>query len=129
MPEGGRKTLGANEKYTGLKHFIKAFGWSVQGFRTTFSGESAFRHEILIALFLVPLGVYLGNNGIERALLVGSVLIVLVVELLNTSIESVVDRVGLEHHHLAGRAKDVGSAAVFMSCAIVIVVWALILTG
>ena len=129
MPESGRKTFGANEKYTGLKHFTKAFGWSVQGFRTTFSGESAFRHELFLAVFLVPLGGILGDNGVERALLIGSVLLVLVVELLNTSIESAVDRIGLEHNTLSGRAKDTGSAAVFLSCVIVITTWCCVILG
>ena len=89
--------------------------------------EEAFRQETWLALFAIPLGLYLGQSGIERGMLVGSVLLILIVELLNTGIENVVDRVGLDLHKLSGRAKDMGSAAVFLSIVLATVVWALIL--
>ena len=111
----------------GLDRIIKAFGYSLKGFRAAFENEAAFRQELALAVIMVPVGFWLGQTPIEQALLVGVVLMVLVVELLNTAVEAVVDRVGEEHHELAGRAKDMGSAAVFLSLTVVLIVWGLIL--
>jgi diacylglycerol kinase (ATP) len=117
----------ADQGPQGLDRIIKAFGYSLKGFRAAFKNEAAFRQELALAIIMVPAGFWLGQTPIEKALLVGVVLMVLVVELLNTAVEAVVDRVGTEHHELAGRAKDIGSAAVFLSLAVVLIVWTLIL--
>ena len=105
------------------RRIFKSCGYSLQGVRATFKEEEAFRVEVLLALFLIPLGVYLGETGVEKVLLTGSILLVLLVEILNSAIESVVDRFGAEQHELAGRAKDQGSAAVLVSLLMVLVVW------
>ena len=99
----------------------------MQGFRDCYEHEAAFREEVLVALLLVPLGLWLGQNGVEKALLVSSWLLVLMVELLNSAVEAVVDRVGEEHHELSGRAKDIASAAVLLAIGVAILTWALIL--
>lgn len=91
--------------------------------------ERAFRQEILVLIVVAPLGLWLGEGGVERALLVGSWLLVMVVELLNTGIEAAVDRIGTEHHDLSGRAKDLGAAAVMLSIGLAIFVWAVVLLG
>jgi diacylglycerol kinase (ATP) len=111
----------------GLKRIINAFGYSLKGFRACFRHEEAFRQEIFVLIPLLPLGVWLGNDGVERALLVGSLLIVPLTELLNSAIEAVVDRIGQERHTLSGRAKDIGSAAVFLSIALALSAWFLVL--
>lgn len=99
----------------------------MQGLRATFKEEEAFRVEVLLAFFLLPLGLYLGETGVEKVLLTGSIMLVLLVEILNSAIESVVDRYGADQHELAGRAKDQGSAAVLLSLIIVFVVWGVLL--
>lgn len=114
------------ESGKGLQHIIRATGWSFSGLRSAFRHESAFRQETVLFLFLAPLGLWLGRTGTERALLVGCLFIVLVVELLNSAIEAVVDRIGPELHDLSGRAKDLGSAAVFLAILNAVAVWALI---
>lgn len=114
-------------KTTGLTHLIKATGYSLKGLKFAIRHETAFRHELLCCIFLVPLAFWLGDNGVEVALLLGSLLLVLALELVNSAIESVVDRVGLEHHELSGRAKDLGSAAVFVVMVAVAVVWGCII--
>ena len=111
---------------TGLRRIVNATFYSFAGLRAAWRDEAAFRQELLLAVVLVPAGLWLGRTAVERALLVGSCLIVLIVELLNTSLENVVDRVGLEPHRLSGQAKDLGSAAVFVSLLLVLVVWSLI---
>jgi diacylglycerol kinase (ATP) len=111
----------------GFKRLILAAKYSWQGFTTAYRKEEAFRQETWLAVFSIPLGFYLGQTGVERALLVGVILLVLIVELLNTGIENVVDRVGLDPHKLSGRAKDMGSAAVFTSLVLAALVWILIL--
>ncbi len=113
--------------HRGLNHVVKAFGYSVQGLKAAWQFEEAFRLELVAMVVLLPAALWLGHNGIERALLVGSLFLVLVVELINSAVEAVVDRVGVEHHTLAGRAKDIGSAAVFMTLTGVGVIWALLL--
>ena len=111
----------------GTERIIKAFGYSLKGFCAAWQYEAAFRQELALCIVMLPLGLWLGHTAVERAILVGVVLMVPVVELLNTAVEAVVDRVGPEHHELAGRAKDIGSAAVFLSLVNVIVIWGVIL--
>jgi len=105
----------------------QAFLWSMKGLRATWDVESSFRLEVYLFILLAPLAMWLGQGGVEKSLLVGSMLIVLVVEVLNSAIEAVVDRWGPELHDLAGRAKDMGSAAVFLSDMNVLLCWGLIL--
>jgi diacylglycerol kinase (ATP) len=112
---------------TGMRRVINATRYSLEGLAAAARHEDAFRQELILAAVLVPLGLWLGADGVERALLVGSVLMVLVVELLNSAVEATVDRVSLEDHQLAKRAKDIGSAAVMMSLVTVGVVWLLVL--
>jgi diacylglycerol kinase (ATP) len=116
-------------KLSGMRRFVLAFVNSWKGFKGAFRFEAAFRQEVALAVVLLPLGAWLGANGVEKALLVSSVLLVLIVELLNTGIETVVDRIGLERHDLSGLAKDVGSTAVLLSFAVLSVVWGFILLG
>ena len=111
---------------TGIRRIVNATFFSLAGLRAAWLHESAFRQETLLCAVLIPAAFWLGQTAVERALLVGSCLLVLIVELLNSGVEAVVDRVGDEHHDLAGRAKDLGSAAVFVSLALVVVVWGLI---
>jgi diacylglycerol kinase (ATP) len=111
----------------GPARLLKATQWSLQGLRAAWLHESSFRLEVVLFLILAPLGAWLGASGIERALLVGSLLLVLCVELLNSAIETVIERYGPEHHVLAGRAKDMGSAAVLIMMLNVLLCWALIL--
>lgn len=101
--------------------------WSMQGLRAAWLNESSFRLEVYLLAILGPLGLWLGADGVERALLIGSCLLVLGVELLNSAIEAVIERYGAEHHELAGRAKDMGSAAVFVMMLNVVLTWGLIL--
>ena len=105
----------------------RATGWSLQGLRAAWLHASSFRLEVYLFLVLGPLGVLLGDTGVERALLVGSCLLVMAMELMNSAMEAVIERYGAEHHELAGRAKDMGSAAVFVLMMNVILVWALVL--
>ena len=114
-------------KPTGFVRLVNAFGNTFKGFVGAFREEAAFRQELALCAVLFPLGLWLGENGVERALLVGPIFIVLIVELLNSGIEATVDRIGLERHQLSGLAKDLGSAAVFTSFAMLAVVWALVL--
>ena len=106
---------------------LKAALWSMQGLRAAWLHESSFRLEVYLFAILGPLGVWLGADGVERALLVGSCLLVMSVELLNSAIEAVIERYGAEFHELAGRAKDMGSAAVFVVMLNVLLTWGLIL--
>jgi len=106
---------------------LKAAIWSLQGLRAAWLHESSFRLEVYLLLVMGPLALWLGETGVERALLLGSCLLVLSVELLNSSIEAVIERYGAEFHELAGRAKDMGSAAVFVLMLNVLLTWGLIL--
>ena len=115
------------QKATGLKRLVNATRYSWLGIKIAFKSEEAFRQELLLSLVLVPVGIWLGGSGVEKALLAGSVILVLIVELLNTGIEFVVDRFGNEHHELSGAAKDAGSAAVFLALVNVCSVWVLVL--
>jgi len=112
---------------TGLRRIINATGYSWLGLKAAYRHESAFRQELWSAIILIPLGIYLGDSPADRAALAVSVLFVLVVELLNSGIEAVVDRIGDEPHKLSGRAKDMGSAAVFIALVIAVVVWIAVL--
>jgi len=112
---------------TGITRLLKATRYSYQGLCAAFKHEAAFRQELLLVCLLTPLGLWLGNDGTERALLIGSLILILIVELLNSSIEAIVDRVGNEHNELSGRAKDIGSAAVFISLLNAAIVWSLII--
>lgn len=112
---------------TGVIRIVHAFGYTLLGLKAAFRNEAAFRQELFLAAFMVPGGIYLGSTPVEKALLVAVVLIVLIVELLNSAVEAVVDRISDEHHELAGRAKDIGSAAVFISLMLVLLVWFLLL--
>jgi diacylglycerol kinase (ATP) len=111
----------------GLRRLWLATGHSLRGLRLSYSSEAAFRQEAWLAVLLLPLAFFLGESAVERAMLAGSVLVLLIVELLNTAIEVVVDRIGLERHALSGFAKDAGSAAVMLTLALVALTWGLIL--
>jgi len=115
-------------KPTGITRLLRAFGYSLQGFRHAWREEAAFRQEVLLSLVVVPGGLYLGRAGVERALLVSPMLLILVVEILNSAVEAVVDRSGTERHPLAGMAKDMGSAAVMLSFFLLGTVWLLVLS-
>ncbi len=117
----------ANSGHRGITRIIKASLYSWQGLRAAYRHEEAFRQEIWLCLVLVPLGAYLGEGGVEKALLVGSAILLPLVEILNSAVEAVVDRVGEERHELAGRAKDMGSAAVALAILLLAVVWGLVL--
>lgn len=114
---------------TGLRRVWNALHYSLAGFRAAYQHEDAFRQEVLLALLLLPLAFVLEHSGLGRALMVSCVLLVLLVELLNSAIEATVDRISLEHHELAKRAKDIGSAAVLLSLLNLAAVWGLVLFG
>ena len=109
---------------TGIRRIIRATRFSAQGFAQAWRYEGAFRQELVLAVVLTPAAFWLGQTGIQRAALIAVLLLVLAVELLNSAIEAAVDRHGEEHHELSGRAKDLGSAAVFVALVIVLLVWA-----
>jgi diacylglycerol kinase (ATP) len=117
----------ADAKRTGLKRIVNATFFSLAGLRAAWCHEAAFRQECALVAVLTPLALWIGTTAVERALLIGSCGLVLVVELLNSAIEATVDRVGTDHHKLSGRAKDLGSAGVLTSLALAAVIWALIL--
>jgi diacylglycerol kinase (ATP) len=112
-----------------LTRLLWATRYSLVGLRIAWRQEQAFREEVVVLLLVVPAGLWLGRSGVERALLIGSWVLVLLVELVNSAIESVIDRIGLERHELAGKAKDLGSASVFCAIVLAIAVWALVLAG
>ncbi|HVY05850.1 MAG TPA: diacylglycerol kinase [Burkholderiales bacterium] len=114
---------------TGLRRLWNAMFYSIDGFKAAYRHEDAFRQEVLLAVLLIPTAFFLPASGVGKALMIGSILLVLVVELLNSAVEATVDRVSLEHHRLAKRAKDIGSAAVMTSLANVVIVWLLVLFG
>jgi diacylglycerol kinase (ATP) len=116
-------------KPRGLVRLWRACGASARGLAGAFRDEAAFRQELFFAVLVIPVGLWLGHSGVERALLIGPVLLILIVELINSAIEATVDRIGFEHHELAGLAKDLGSAAVFMSFVLLGGVWLLVLFG
>lgn len=112
---------------TGLTRLLRAGACSLQGFGYIWKSEEAFRQEVLLCIFLVPAGWISAADGVERALLIGSLFQVLLVELLNTAVECAIDRIGPEYHEISGHAKDLGSAAVMLSIVVAIVVWGLVL--
>lgn len=114
---------------TGLRRLINAFGYSIEGFKAAFHHEDAFRQEVFLAIVLIPLAIYLGSDATEKALMIASVILVMIVELLNSAIEAAVDHTSTDHHALAKRAKDIGSAAVFLALTTVSLVWGLMLTN
>lgn len=123
MPDNkSSQEVNPQKSRTGLNRILHAGGYSVQGLKAGW-GETAFRQEAIMAIFLVPLSFWLGQNWVETALLAGSVILVMVVELLNTCIESAIDRIGPEWHDLSKRAKDMGSAAVLLSLIFCTSVW------
>src|SRR5665213_110333 len=115
------------EKPQGLTRILRAARASCSGRQGAYRGEAAFRQELGLSVLVIPLGLWLGRTGVERALLVAPMLLVLIVELLNSAVETTVDRIGLERHVLAGLAKDIGSAAVFVSFVLLGVMWLLVL--
>lgn len=114
---------------TGLRRVWNAFHYSRAGLHAAYRHEDAFRQEVLLALVLIPLAIWLGEGAVERVLLIGCVLLVLIVELINSAIEATVDRISLDHHPLAKRAKDIGSAAVMIALLNAVLVWALVLSA
>ena len=114
---------------TGLRRVWNAFHYSCAGLHAAYRHEDAFRQEVLLALVLVPLAIWLGEGAVERVLLIGCVLLVLIVELINSAIEATVDRISLDHHPLAKRAKDIVSAAVMIALLNAVLVWALVLSA
>lgn len=108
---------------TGMDRLVHATGYSIEGLRAAYQNESAFRQETWLAVLALPLAFWVGQGWIEVALLAGSVVLVMVVELLNSAVEATVDRVGLEHHALSKRAKDIGSAAVMLTLLLCAALW------
>ena len=120
-------TIADRPKPTGLVRLWRAFGNSCKGFAGAAREEAAFRQELALAVVVIPLGLWLGRSGVERALLIAPMVLLLIVELLNSALEAVVDRIGLERHPLSGLAKDLGSAAVLLSLILLAAVWGLVL--
>jgi diacylglycerol kinase (ATP) len=117
----------ANQKVTGIKRILNACVYSYYGYKATWQNEAAFRQEVALLVVTTPLALWLGQTVIEKLLLIGCLVLVLLVELLNSAIEAAVDRVGLEHHELSGRAKDIGSAAVNLALIWAAITWISIL--
>ncbi len=113
----------ADNEHKGLQRLINAARFSWLGIKATYQHEEAFRQEVLLLAIAIPLAFWLGDSGLEKALLLSSVVGVLIVEILNSAIEAVVDRFGGEHHELSGRAKDMGSAAVSLSLLNAAIIW------
>ena len=112
---------------TGIRRIIRATRFSAQGLAQAWKHEAAFRQETILLIVLIPVALWLGDTVLTQVLLIGVCLLVLIVELINSAIEAAIDRHGQEHHELSGRAKDMGSAAVFVSLAVVVLVWGAIL--
>jgi diacylglycerol kinase (ATP) len=112
---------------TGIKRLANAFTYSVAGTLAAFKHEDAFRQEVILSIILIPLAIYLGQTAIEQALMISSILLIIIVELFNSSLEATVDRISVKRHKLSKRAKDIGSAAVFFSLVNAAVIWFLIL--
>jgi diacylglycerol kinase (ATP) len=119
----------ANQNEKGVKRILNACYFSAAGFKAVWTHEEAFRQEVLLFIVTTPLAIWLGRTPIEKLLLIGSIVLVLLVELLNSAIEAIVDRVGLERHELSGRAKDIGSAAVMLTLIWAAITWTYILIG
>jgi len=112
---------------TGIARLVAATGHSMRGLRAAWRNEEAIRQEIALIIVLTPAAFWVGTNAVEYSLLIGTLLLIMITELLNSAIESTVDRIGTEHHELSGRAKDIGSAAVFVSMVLAGLTWALLL--
>ncbi|HKY00571.1 MAG TPA: diacylglycerol kinase [Steroidobacteraceae bacterium] len=121
------KFLRPDKKSTGPVRLSRAFGSTFRGLAAAWREEEAFRQECLLAAVVVPLGLWLGANGVERALLVGPMFLVLALELVNSAVEATVDRIGIERHPLSAIAKELGSAAVFVAFALLVLNWILVL--
>ncbi|MDX2456830.1 MAG: diacylglycerol kinase [Gammaproteobacteria bacterium] len=119
--------MATDPENTGIRRLINATGYSLQGLAAAFRHETAFRQEVALTVILVPLALWLGQTGLEQALLISVWVLVLLFELMNSAIEAVVDRVGPELHELSGRAKDIGSATVMVALLNAAVVWLLVL--
>lgn len=111
---------------TGIRRVVLATRYSMAGLQAAWRNEAAFRQELMLCLVMLPLAFWLGRNALEDAVLVATLFVVVITELLNSGIEAITDRVGIERHELSGRAKDLGSAAVFVSLTMVVVVWGII---
>ena len=112
---------------TGLKRLINAFRYSINGYKETFKNEAVFQQEFFLSLILIPAGFLIGESGTQKALLVSSIVIIPIVELLNSAVEAAVDRISFDNHHLAKRIKDIGSAAVFLAIGNAFITWIVIL--
>jgi diacylglycerol kinase (ATP) len=126
---GAERNESPHKGQQGLRRLLNAFFYSVSGLRLAFRHESAFRQEVALAAALVPIACVLSVGAVERVLLVGSVLLVLVVELLNSSVEAAIDRIGFDTHRLSKRAKDLGSAAVLLALVVLAMVWGVLAGG
>ncbi|MGB0938363.1 MAG: diacylglycerol kinase [Colwellia sp.] len=111
----------------GLTRIFKAFRCSMLGFKSAYTHEAAFRQELILAVILLPLSFLVSQNALQLAALICSILLLLLIEVVNSAIEAVVDRIGPEHHELSGRAKDLGSSAVFLAFIILLCIWASII--
>lgn len=118
-----------NKGEKGFTRIFKATGYSLAGLRAALDNETAFKQELLLFIILTPVAFWLGESNIETAILIAALMLVLIVELLNSAIENTVDRISKERHEISGRAKDIASAAVFLSLLNVVIVWALLLTN
>jgi len=125
----GRAPVRPGEKPTGATRLAKAFGNTWKGLVGCWREEEAFRQECAGALLVLPAGIWIGHTGVERVVLVAPMFLILIVELLNSAVETAIDRIGTERHALSGLAKDLGSAAVFVSLVLLAVTWVLVLTG
>ncbi|MGA0023393.1 MAG: diacylglycerol kinase [Burkholderiales bacterium] len=125
--DGTQPTESPHKGKTGIRRVWNAFFYSIEGLRAAYRHEDAFRQEVLLAILLIPAALFLPVSGTGKALMIGAVLLVLIVELLNSAVEAAVDRISLENHALAKRAKDIGSAAVMLSLFNVVLVWGLVL--
>lgn len=115
-----------NSKNSGIRHILDAFRYTYAGLKAAWINEWAFRLEIILLVVVVPLGLWMGTSSSQRAILIGSYFIIPLTELLNSAIESMVDRIGRERHELSRRAKDMGSAAVFLAICTALMVWLII---
>jgi diacylglycerol kinase (ATP) len=122
----GRGLTLEKDKNRGVQRIVNAFGYTFAGLKAAWIYEEAFRQEIILLALVIPLGIWIGASSTQRAILIGFYLFIPLTELLNSSIEAVVDRMGEEHHVLSGRAKDLGSAAVFLSICITVITWSII---
>ncbi|MFC1495003.1 diacylglycerol kinase [Thermodesulfobacteriota bacterium] len=114
-------------KKKGIKRLANAFYYSMAGFKAVWKNEEAFRQEIIVGIFIIPAGLLIGETFTQKAILIGVYFIIPLVEIINTAIEATVDRVGTERHELSGRAKDLGSASVFLSICIASITWLLVI--